>query len=180
MLTFLLKSVTFFQKLEPKVMDCQMTFDPTSTQGSLRPIPMGIHLYVDTMISGGIKRAWGGICPPSEALPPTCPPVRRNKWQKSAIFGKFLDFFHLGNEFFPLNAHPLQKKFGTTTDSGQFCKILHTHILHTYYVQTEWSHSLFPNTVQVRHKGSISERNTLNWVQTTLRGHNWMLLAHRP
>ena len=36
--------------------------------------------------------------------------------------------------------------------SDQFCKIPHTYtyILHTYYVQNEWSHSLLLNSVQAR------------------------------
>ena len=45
--------------------------------------------------------------------------------------------------------------------SDQFCKIPHTYtyiivhttyILHTYYVQNEWSHSLLLNSVQARQK----------------------------
>ena len=38
--------------------------------------------------------------------------------------------------------------------SDQFCKIPHTyiHILRTYYVQNEWSHSLLLNSVKARQK----------------------------
>ena len=38
--------------------------------------------------------------------------------------------------------------------SDEFCKLPHiyTHILHTYYVQNEWSHSLLLNSVQARQK----------------------------
>ena len=45
--------------------------------------------------------------------------------------------------------------------SDEFCKIPHTnYILHTtYYVQSEWSHSRFLNTVQARQK----------WVNNPLR-----------
>ena len=48
--------------------------------------------------------AWRANAPQLEALPPTCPPVRRKKWQKSAIFGKILDFCPLRIAFFPLDA----------------------------------------------------------------------------
>ena len=39
--------------------------------------------------------------------------------------------------------------------SDQFCKIPHTYTYYihtTYYIQNEWSHSLFLNTVQARQK----------------------------
>ena len=32
----------------------------------------------------------------------------------------------------------------------------HTHILHTYYVQNEWSHSLLLNSVQARQQGVVN------------------------
>ena len=60
--------------------------------------------------SGGIKGGMGAFAPQSEALPPTCPPVRRKKWPKSAIFGNILDFCPLRNVFFPLDA-PHKKIF---------------------------------------------------------------------
>ena len=54
--------------------------------------------------SGSTKGGIGGIFPQLEALPPLDPTVRRKKWQKSAIFGKFLDFCPLREAFCPLDA----------------------------------------------------------------------------
>ena len=76
--------------------------------------------------SGGIMGGHGGKCPPSEALPPTCPPLRRKKWPKSAIFGKFLDFCPLRIAFCPLNA-PLHKKI---SGAGTAFRPQHGSFLH--------------------------------------------------
>ena len=51
--------------------------------------------------------AWGSKCPPVGG---SAPPVRRKKWPKSAIFGKFLDFCPLRIAFCPLDAPPKKKK----------------------------------------------------------------------
>ena len=61
--------------------------------------------------SGGIKGRHGGIYPPPprQKLCPHLPPVRRKKWPKSAIFGKFLDFCPLRIAFPPRCPPP--KKF---------------------------------------------------------------------
>ena len=61
--------------------------------------------------------------------------------------------------------------------SDQFCKLPHTytttyiHILRTYYVQNEWSHSLLLNSVQARQLlNSVQARQLLNSVQARQKG----------
>ena len=58
------------------------------------------------MHSGGNKGVWGDIPPSLEALPP----VRRKIWQKSAIFGNFLDICP-SNTHFVSSMPPRKKKF---------------------------------------------------------------------
>ena len=49
----------------------------------------------------------GGKCPLVGGSAPTCPPpVRRKKWLKSAIFGKFLDFLPPQNRILPPQCPP--------------------------------------------------------------------------
>ena len=60
--------------------------------------------------SGSIKGAWG-ICSP--------PPVRRKKWPKSVIFGKFWDFCPLRIAFFPLNAPHKNKQTNKQTKQNK-------------------------------------------------------------
>ena len=63
-----------------------------------------------SVFSGGIKGGALGENPPSRRLcSPLAPPVRRKKWPKSVIFGKFLDFCPLRIAFCPLDAP--HKKF---------------------------------------------------------------------
>ena len=66
--------------------------------------------------------------------------------------------------------------------SDQFCKIPHTYIhthttyiLHTYYVQNEWSHSLLLNSVQARQKSPVYP-NRCYWKLTSTNQKIWLLL----
>ena len=62
--------------------------------------------------------------------------------------------------------------------SDEFCKLPHTYtyihtrtyLLHTYYVQNEWSHSFLLNSVQARQKHQ-NLKTVKVWMNWTLR--NW-------
>ena len=89
----------FFQKLEPKVIDPYMTFDPTSVKVTCVTLPKDHCVQVP--------------------------------WEYINVCGY----------------------------SDQFCKIphtytyyVHTYILRTIYIQNEWPHSFFLNTVKARQK----------------------------
>ena len=92
---------TFLLKLEPKVIDPYMTFDPTSVEVTCVTLPKDHCVQVP--------------------------------WEYINVCGY----------------------------SDQFCKnyhihthtyYIHTHTTYTYYVQNQWSHSLFLNYVQARQK----------------------------
>ena len=69
--------------------------------------------------SGGIKGGMGAFPPPSQRLCPPLSPVRKKKWPKSAIFGKFLDFCPLRITFCPLMP-PQKKNSGAATGQGSY------------------------------------------------------------
>ena len=60
------------------------------------------------------RGAWGHLPPPVGGSAPHSPPVRRKKWSKSAIFGKFFDLCPLRIAFCPLDT-PHKKISGAAT-----------------------------------------------------------------
>ena len=71
--------------------------------------------------------------------------------------------------------------------SDQFCKLPHTYTyIHTYYIQDEWSHSLFLNSVQARQKGSVKqtkaivhmnvEKTVFTLLKCGIMLKNWMMI----
>ena len=90
--------ILFFQKLEPKVIDPYMTFDPMSVEVTCVTLPKDHCVQVP--------------------------------WQYINVCGYSDQFGKLPHTY-------------TCT---------HTYILHVYYIQNEWSHSLLLNSVQARQK----------------------------
>ena len=117
-----------------------------STQGSLCPSPMKIHqsmwihavnLFAKTWTKGHWPLddlwphiCWGHMCDSTQgSLCPSPMGIHQCMWIQWSIFAKITTYIH---------------------------SVLHTPLLHTYtyYIQNQWSHSLFLNYVQARQKKS--------------------------
>lgn len=69
------------------------------------------------------RGAWGGIFPLLEALPPLAL-LRREKWQKSAIFVILKNFCPLRYAFCPLDAPPQKFSGAATTYMIEWCTLI--------------------------------------------------------
>ena len=66
-----------------------------------------------------VASRWGmGTFAPSQGLLPPLSPRWMKKWQKSVIFGNFLDFCPLRNTFCPLDPPPQKIKSGAATEDN--------------------------------------------------------------
>ena len=77
--------------------------------------------------SGGTKGGMRRHLPQLEALSPLAPPVRRTKWQKSAICSNFVDFSPSDTQFSP--SMPPNKNFSDATTGQRKCTDMHAQWL---------------------------------------------------
>ena len=91
-------SVTFFQSTRDDVVFCFLFF-------------VLICFVLCLFLFFYLWRHQGGMRGHLEALLYTCP-LKKNKWQKSAIFSKLMDICPLRNALCPLNAPHKKKKSG--------------------------------------------------------------------